>query len=170
MKLLESGRLWPYGVGIAITMVFGFCVATVVVTSKANLQESDAYMTSYQDADINANKLIEAKLAFDKKYDVAYTTATISEKNPVIEYKVTDKTGKGVDDAVIVVAISRPETQKYNQKLTQPHIKDGVYSFEGATFPKAGVWNIIAKIQVGDDYRFLNIKADTRNTKVREFD
>ena len=170
MKSTNSGRAWPYAIAAAITLVFSFCVVTVVVTSKANLQESDAYMTSYQDADHNANKLIQARQAFDKKYDVHYITPSIAGKTPVIEYKVVDKAGKGVDDAVIVVAISRPETLKYNQKLTSPRVKDGVYSFEGATFPKAGIYNIIAKIKVGDDYRFLNIKADTRNAKVREFE
>jgi hypothetical protein len=34
---------------------------------------------------------------------------------------------------------------------------------------KAGVWNIIAKVSVGDDYRFYNIKADTRIKEAFEF-
>jgi len=169
MNIIESGKLWPYGVGIAITMVFGFCVTTVFVTSKADLQPSDAYMTNYQNADKNANELIKAKLAFDKKYDVAYITESIGDKNPVVKYKLTDKAGKPVNDAKIIIAISRPETEKYNTKLENPKVKDGVYSFESVQFPKAGIWNIMAKIQVGDNYRFLNIKADTRNTKVIQY-
>jgi len=169
MSIIKSGKLWPYGVGIAITMVFGFCVATVIVTSKADLQPSDSYMTSYQDADKNANELIQAKLAFDQKYDVAYITESIGSKNPVVKYKVTDKAAKPVNDAKIIIAISRPETAKYNMKLENPKVKDGVYSFEGASFPKAGVWNIIARVEVGNDYRFLNIKADTRIKEAFEF-
>jgi nitrogen fixation protein FixH len=169
MSNSKSGKAWPYAIALAITLVFGFCVATVMVTSKADLQVSDVYMRSYQDADKDANELIKAKLAFDKKYDVAYITESIGGENPVVKYKVTDKAGKPVNDAKIIVAISRPETAKYNQKLENPKVKDGIYIFEDVKFPKVGLWNIMAKIQVGDDYRFLNIKADTRNTKVTQY-
>jgi nitrogen fixation protein FixH len=169
MSIIKSGKLWPIAIGIAITMVFCFGVITVMVTGKANLQPSDDYMTSYQDADIKANDYIKAKIAFDKKYDLEYITKSISDTNPKIQYSLKDKAGNPVDNAKIVIAISRPETKEFNQKLENPQIKDGIYIFKGAKFPKAGVWNIIAKVQVGDNYRFLNIKADTRNTKIKQY-
>jgi nitrogen fixation protein FixH len=169
MKLLESGKLWPYGVGIAITLVFGFCVATVVVTSKADIQTSDAYMTSYQEADAKANDIINAQIAFDKKYNVAYTTKSIAGETPTIEYKITDKSGKPVNSAEVTVAISRPETSKFNKKLQNPVVHDGIYQFSVEKFPKEGVWNIIAKIKIANDYRFYNIKADTRSSSAYEF-
>ncbi|WP_457747532.1 FixH family protein [Sulfurimonas sp.] len=162
MSKTSSGRIWPYAIGIAITLVFGFCVATVIVTSKADIQESNAYMTYYQDADTNANDLIEARIAFDKKYKVAYITDSIGDKNPIVKYSVTTVDGKPVENAEVVIAISRPETNKFDQKLENAKVQNGIYSFEGATFPKVGVWDIIAKIKIGDDYRFYNIKADTR--------
>jgi len=165
----SNGRVWPYAIGGAITLVFGFCVATVVVTSQANIQGSDAYMTYYQDADAQANEYIKARIAFDKKYKVAYITDGISEKGSVISYRVTDIKGNPVNSATIVLATSRPETNEYDQKLTNPEVKDGVYSFKGALFPKIGVWNLIAKVTVGDDYRFINIKADTRIKEAFEF-
>jgi nitrogen fixation protein FixH len=170
MKLLESGRLWPYAVGMAITLVFGFCVATVIVTSKADIQPSDAYMVKYQEADAKANDYILAKIAFDKKYKIAYITESIGEENPKIRYELKDLNGKPVDNAEIVIAISRPETNKFDQSLKEAKVQDGVYTFEGAKFPKAGMWNIIAKVKVGDDYRFLNIKADTRTKEAFEFE
>jgi len=170
MKLLESGKLWPYGVGIAITLVFGFCVTTVMVTSKANIQESDAYMVKYQEADAKANEYIKAKINFNKKYKVTYVTESIGSQNPEIKYEIKDLSGKPISNAKIVIAISRPETQKYDQKLQNPKVKDGIYTFEGAKFPKVGVWNIIAKIQIGKDYRFLNVKADTRIKEAFEFE
>jgi nitrogen fixation protein FixH len=170
MKLLESGKLWPYGVGIAITLVFGFCVATVMVTSKANIQQSDAYMVKYQEADAKANEYITAKIAFDKKYKIAYITESIGNKDPEVKYALKDTEGNPVNDAEIVVAISRPETAAFNQTLKNPKVENGIYTFEGASFPKAGVWNIIAKVKVGDDYRFLNIKADTRIKEAYEFE
>ncbi|MBN2815497.1 MAG: FixH family protein [Campylobacterales bacterium] len=165
----SSGRIWPYAIGASITVVFGFCVATIMVTNKVNIQESDAYMTHYQDADARANELIEAQIAFNKKYNIEYITDGISEKDCVIKYKLTDKADKPVNDAKIVVSTSRPETSEYNQVLENPEIEDGVYSFSGANFPKVGVWNIIAKVQTDDASRFYNIKADTRIKEVFEF-
>ena len=41
MSKKSSGKAWPYILGGAITLVFGMCVATVIVTSKANIQESN---------------------------------------------------------------------------------------------------------------------------------
>jgi nitrogen fixation protein FixH len=169
MKLLESGKLWPYGVGIAITLVFGFCVATVMVTSKANIQPSNDYMVKYQEADAKANDYINAKIAFNKKYNVEYITESIGGQNPIIKYSVKDINGNPVDNATIVISISRPETSEFDQNLENPKVENGVYSFEGAKFPKAGVWNIIAKVTVGNDYRFLNMKADTRIKEAFEY-
>ncbi len=169
MKSLNNGRIWPYAIGGAIVMVFGFCVTTVVVTSKADIQTSDAYMTNYQDADKRANELIKQRLAFDKKYNVSLVQHSIGSTNPVLAYKVTTKDGVAVNDANIVVAISRPETKEFDMKLTSPKVSNGIYTFENAKFPKAGIWNIIAKVSVGNTTRFYNIKADTRDTKIKEF-
>lgn len=166
---MSSGRIWPYAIGIAITLVFGFCVATIVVTQSAHIQESDAFMTHYQDADAKANEYIKAQIAFDKKYNIEYITEGLQKENGVIKYRLTDKNANPVNDAKIVVATSRPETSEYNQKLHNPTVKDGVYSFSGAVFPKAGVWNIIARVDTKDESRYLNIKADTRIKEAFEF-
>ncbi len=168
-KKQSNGRVWPYIIGGAITLVFGFCVMTIVVTSKADIQESNAYMTHYQEADAKANDFITARIAFDKKYDVNYTTGSIGGDNPKITYSITDKEGNPVKNAKIELSISRPETHKFDQRLDTFTFNNGSYVIEGATFPKVGVWNIIAKITVGDDYRFYNIKADTRIKEAFEF-
>lgn len=169
MSKASSGKIWPYILGGSITLVFGFCVATIMVTSKADIQESNAYLTKYQDADAKANEFINAQIAFDKKYNIEYVTEGIGGENPQIKYKVTDKNGVLINDAQVLIDISRPETEKFNQQLEKFTVADGVYTFEGAKFPKEGVWNIIAKVQVGDDYRFYNLKADTRIKEVFEF-
>ena len=169
MSKPSSGKIWPYIIGGSITLVFGFCVATIMVTSKADIQESNAYMTKYQEADLRANELINAKIEFNKKYDFAYVTEGIGGENPILKYKVTDKNGSAVENAKIILHISRPETAEFDQKLNEATFEDGVYILSGAKFPKVGVWNIIAKVEVGDDYRFLNIKADTRIKEAFEF-
>jgi nitrogen fixation protein FixH len=166
MSIIKSGKLWPYGVGIAITLVFFMGVGTVIITGQANIQPSDDYMTNYQDADKNANTLIKAKLAFNQKYNVVFLTKSLGGDKPVIKYKITDKEGHPINDAKIIIAISRPETSQYNFTLDTPKVENGIYSFTTHKLPKVGLWNIVAKIQIGEDYKFLNIKADTRIKKV----
>jgi len=162
MKLLESGKLWPIGVGIAITLVFCMGVGTIIVTSKADLQESDAYMTNYQNADIKANDFIKARIAFDKKYKLVYLTQQIKEGKCDVSYRLTDQNNKPVDGAKMVLAVSRPDTHKFDKKISNPVDKDGVYTFKDVKFSKAGVWDLILKVNIGNNYRFYSLKADTR--------
>ena len=166
--MISNGRIWPYAIGGAITLVFSFCVMTIVVTSKADVQKSDAYMTSYQDADERANEFIKAKMLFDRKYSIKYISDGISSDKP-IEYKVLDKNNQPVENAKIVIAISRPETHKLDQKLDKPTVSNGIYSFSGAKFTKPGIYNLVAKVEIGKDYRFYNVKVDTRKTKFKEY-
>jgi len=166
---MSKGRVWPYAIGAAITLVFGFCIATIFVTEGSEIQESDVYMTKYQEADLHANEFIQKQIAFDKLYNVEYMTETISGKAPIISYRVTTKDSQAVNNAKIEIAISRPETDKYDMNVKNPTVNNGVYSFELKKFPKEGVWNIIAKIQIDNKERFLNIKADTRSSYSYEF-
>ena len=167
MSLFKSGRIWPYFIGGSITLVFGFCVATIVVTQRVNIQESDAYMSKYQDADKNANEIILATINFDKKYKIKYIEGFALTDS--VSYKVTDSNAKTIDNAKIIISTSRPETKEFDQKLATPEIKNGIYSFSGLKFPKEGVWNIIAKVEIGDDYKYYHIKADTRNAISYEY-
>jgi len=166
---LKSGKIWPYILGGSITLVFGFCVATVVVTSQAGIQESNAYMTHYQDADARGNDLIEARIAFNKKIDIKYIQKQLQETGTDIEYKITDKNGNAINNAKIKILVSRPETHSLDQTLENPVVNNGTYTFSNVKFPKPGVYNFIAKVDVGDLSRFYNIKADTRYENAFEF-
>jgi nitrogen fixation protein FixH len=165
----NSARVWPYAIGGSIVMVFGFCVATVVVTTSADIQESNAYMSNYHVADAIANDIINNRIAFDKKYRVEFVDQPMKESGSVVRYRVTDLHSKIVENAKIKIVVSRPETHKFDQKLDDPEFKNGVYSFSDVKFQKQGVWDIIAKIEVGQDSRFQNIKADTRYTTSTEY-
>ena len=167
MSILKSGKLWPPAIALAIAGVFGLGVWTIMVTEKADIQESDAYMTSYQNADAKANDLIKARIAFDKKYKLNYMTKKIDVNGSDVKYALTTLEGKPVKDATMVLAISRPETSKYDKKLTNPKFENNLYVFENVTFPIVGVWNLILKVNIGDNYRFYSIKTDTRITNDR---
>jgi len=163
----NSGIIWPIGIATAIILVFSFCVGTVVITQSAHIQESDAYMTHYQDADAHVNDLIKAEIAFNKKYNLSFVTKKIIAKGTDLSYKITDKNLKAINNAKLTLAISRPESKEFNHTLENPIVKDGIYSFVGVKFPKAGVWNLVLKVEIDKNYRFYNVKVDTRNKKVK---
>ncbi|UCN00079.1 FixH family protein [Sulfurimonas sp. SWIR-19] len=162
MSIIKSGRLWPYAIGLAITGVFGLCVWTIVETSKADIQPSDDYMTKYQDADANANKLIKQRIAFDKAYKLKFVSDRISENGSDVKYALTTKEGKAVKGAKMILEISRPEVETYTKTIKDPLFEEGLYVFHDVKFPKTGVWNLLLKVDVGDKSRFYAIKTDTR--------
>ena len=69
---LSNGRIWPYAIGGSIILIFGACVATVIIANKLPVEKSDTYMMGYHQADAKANELIKARIAFNKSYRVEY--------------------------------------------------------------------------------------------------
>ena len=161
-KFLESGKIWPYAIGIAITAVFIAAVSTVVIANTLPVEKSDTYMMEYHAADASANELIKARIAFNKKYKIQYVTDGLSLESSVLKYKLTTLSGEAVNEANILAIITRPNNHKHDQKLLNPSVEDGVYTFDSVTLPLAGRWDVMAKISVGDLQRFYNVKADTR--------
>ncbi len=157
-----SPKIWPYSIGFSIIAVFGFCVATVFVVESANIQESNTYMTKYQEAELNANHYIKNRIAFDKKYKITYVPKMLKEES-TLAFKVSDLSGKIVKNAKLTLLVSRPETHVYDQKLQSEVLKDGNYIVQNVKFAKKGLWDIIVKVEVGKYSRFYNIRVDTRN-------
>ena len=165
----SNGRIWPYAIGTSIILVFGACVATIVVASKLPVEKSDTYMMGYQQADANANELIQARIAFDKKYKIKYITDKFSKESSVIKYKVTDSNSNVVNNAKLVVVVTRPNSRKFDIEIANPTVKDGIYTFSTTQLPKEGRWDIMAKANIDDLQRFYNVKVDTRDKKVTEY-
>ena len=166
---LSNGRIWPYAIGTSILLVFGACIGTIVVTNKLPVEKSDRYMMGYQEADASANELIEARINFNKKYDIKYITDGLSSQNSVIKYKVYDKEFNPVNSAKIKVIITRPNNHKHDKELTNPTVENGIYTFATTTLPLEGRWDVMAKINIDDLQRFYNIKADTRKNEALEY-
>lgn len=159
---MSSGRIWPYAITASIIMVFGFCVATIVVSQQRPVEKSDTYMMGYHEADDKANELIRARIEFDKKYKIEYIADSLSQDSSVIKYRVTDIDSNSVNNATIKVVVTRPNSHKYDQELINPKVENGVYTFDSIKLPVAGRWDIMAKVSVGDVQRFYNVKTDTR--------
>ena len=169
MSKKNSGKIWPYAIGGSIILVFGFCVATIVVSMKLPVEKSDTYMMNYHEADANANELIKAQIAFDKEYKIKYITDGLDTQGSVLKYEVVDKNNNPVNNADILVVVTRPNNHKYDQELKNPKVQNGIYIFENIQLPKEGRWDIMAKVNIGDKSRFYNVKADTRYSEAFEY-
>jgi nitrogen fixation protein FixH len=132
------------------------------MTGKADIQPSDDYMTKYQKADADANKLINARIAFDKKYNLQFDTPQLKEEGCDVKYLLTTKDAKAVEGASMVLVVSRPEVETFTKTLKNPQFENGEYVFKDVKFPKTGAWNLLLKVTVGNDSRFYPIKTDTR--------
>ncbi|MFA6138802.1 MAG: FixH family protein [Sulfurimonas sp.] len=165
----NSGKIWPYAISISIALIFGAAVATVVIATSSPVEKSDAYMMDYHEADAKANELIEARIAFDKKYKIEYITDSLNCNGSVVKYKVSDLNSNKVSDANITVVVTRPDSHQFDRELSNPTIENGVYSFDSINLEKEGRWDIMAKVSVGDLQRYYNVKADTRVKEAFEY-
>jgi hypothetical protein len=165
----NPGTKWPIIIAVSIIGIIGACIWTIKVALNNPVQLSDYGMQGYHDYDANVNEIIKAKIAFDQKYTIALVTPQISEKGTVIEYSVTDKTGNAVDNASVEVVLTRPNETQHNMSLTSPTVLSGKYTFAPVDLPLAGRWDILAKVSVGEDQRYYNLKADTRKAEMAEF-
>ena len=165
----SSGRIWPYAIGTSIILVFGGCIATIMVAIKLPVEKSDTYMMGYHEANDRADEIIKNRIAFNKKYNIEYVTETLNLSDTVLKYKVSDLNGNAVNDAKIKAIITRPNNHKNDQELLNPIVKEGVYTFNSVTLPIEGRWDVMAKVTIGENQRFYNVKADTRAKEAFEY-
>lgn len=165
----NPGTKWPIIIALAIAGVVGMSVVTLKVASKYPVEMESFEMHSYHDYDHGVNEIIEAKIAFDKKYTLSFITPQLAEKGAVVAYKVTDKSGNAVNNATVQVVLSRPDCSTYDLNLSNPTVNEGTYTFSPIDLPKAGRWNIVAKFSVDKDARYFSLKADTRSPNTLEY-
>lgn len=165
----NPGTKWPIIIALSIIGVIGACVVTIKVAINNPVEMSEYGMQNYHEYDRDANDIIEAKIAFDKKFTIAFLTPQITEKGSTLEYQISDKEGKAVNDASVELILTRPDLSKYDMNLSNPAVSEGKYTFAPVDLPKAGRWDIMAKVSIGADQRYYNLKADTRNPNTFEF-
>lgn len=165
----SAGKKWPWIISASIVAIIIACVVTIKVAFKAPDEPSDYGMQNYHEYDRNANEIIEAKIDFDRHYTLLYQGEPLNQKGSVIRYAITDKEGKGVNNAKISVLLTRPNTSSLDIALDNPTVKEGVYTFKRVELPKPGRWDILAKVTIEGKQRYYHLKADTRNSYTTEF-
>ncbi len=169
----NSGKFWPY-------MILGFLVIgitlgywTVRNAVSLPVQESNAYLMKYQQADLNANEIQEAIEKFNKKYSVELSGLEPTEFKPKhikrkphkyvllhktnsFSYKITTKDGKVINDANVSVLLTRPDSDIDNILIKDIKGKDGIYSVQNLPVKHLGRYIIRAKIVIGKDMKFID--------------
>ncbi|MEA2112054.1 MAG: FixH family protein [Campylobacterota bacterium] len=169
MSKKDKALIWPYSIGASIVLVFGFCVATIIVSFERPVEPSDEYMRGYHDTDANINEIIAKEIAFNKRYTIEYVSQQINMKNYSVEYKINDVSGNPVDNAEVIAVVTRPNNHKHDVQLTDPLIENGIYTFKSMTLPEPGRWNIMVHVKVDGYERYYNLKADTRYESTFEY-
>ena len=164
-----SSKIWPYAIAISIFLIFIASIATIIITSKMPVQDSDTYMMNYHEADDRANEIIKQSIEFNKKYKIEYIKQSLTTNNSTIKYRVSDIESNPINDALIKVVVTRPNSHEFDMELTEFSVEDGVYTFKKINLAKEGRWDIMAKVSVGDIKRFYNVKVDTRSMSVIEY-
>ncbi len=171
MKIFDdSGRQWPIFLVSAFVFISLLCTWTVWVatTNPVYLTTGDSKQYKRFASD-DANSVIYANIEFNKHYDLEYVTEQFLSDGAIVKLHVSDLDGNGVDDADIRVVLTHPFTHEHDKELKVASVYDGTYTFETATLPTKGRWNILIHAKVGEYDRFLNLKVDTRNNSYFEY-
>ena len=169
MSKQSDGRIWPYAIVVSILLIVVASGMTIYVALNHPVELSDSNMQSYHHYDKNANEFIAAKIAFNKNYTITYMSEKLDIDNAVVIYKITSTTGEVVDNARLNIVLTRPDNRNSDIVLDNPTVESGVYTFNAGKLPLEGRWNIMAHIIVGENERYYNMKADTRQAKAFEF-
>ncbi len=168
-KKEDRALRWPYGIALSFIGIIALIYGTIVVSMEYPVEKSDQNLQNYHVYDKNANVFIQKKIEFDKAYKFAYVGAPLTMTQSVLAYELTDKAGKPVSNAEIEGVITRPNEHAYDIALKNPHVEGSIYTFDPIDLPKAGRWNIIVAVKVGEHLRYLSLKADTRNPNMFEY-
>ncbi len=167
---MQNAKHWPIGITAAILAVVVACGLTIyVVVKHAPVEESNIFMQGYHDTDANYNDIIAAKNSFDKLYTISFNTAQIKQEGTVLDYSVKTLKGDIVKNAELNVVLTLPYTSKEDIVLDKSNFNGQSYTLASVKLPHPGRWNIMAKVTVGNNYRFYNLHADTRQPNTFEY-
>ncbi len=169
MSKKSDGRIWPYAIVVSILLIVVASGITIYVAIQHPVEMSDSNMQDYHHYDKNANDFIVAKIAFNRNYTIAYVSEKFDINDAVVVYKITDISGEAVNNAKLNIVLTRPDNRNSDIVLDNPMVESGVYTFNAGKLPLEGRWNIMAHIVVGENERYYNMKADTRQAKAFEF-
>jgi nitrogen fixation protein FixH len=141
---------WPHTIIAMIVACIIACGWTIKIALDNPVEMDTFYMEKYQKVDQNINEIIELQTKFDAAFDLSYSTEQFVMGQNTMTLKLTDKSGKVVNNASITMMLSRPETNKDNKQMKPTKVENGLYTFGPFDIQKPGRWQILSKIEMGE--------------------
>jgi predicted nucleic acid-binding Zn-ribbon protein len=161
---------WPH-------MILGFLIVgitlsywTVKSASSIPVQESNAFMMKYQQADMKINEILRKKERFDAQYriemvdtptamvEIEHAKRAKAERAVVLHsggntfyYHVVDRTGHLSTDANVSFLLTRPHTKSEDHLVENVPVKDGKYVIENIEVVKPGRYTLRLKAVIDDN-------------------
>ncbi len=145
-------------------LVFGVALVAalmiiVAIAIKNPVEMDSSHMMAYRELDKSYNEIAESEKKFDESYTVGITKVSLNEGAPAnLELNITDKNGSSVD-ANITALITRPDTSKYDIKITEFSKTSNQYISKPFVVPLEGRWKVVYKIEVGGIQKFLDFET-----------
>lgn len=157
---------WPHAIILSIIAIIFASAYTVVIALDNPVEMDDFYLQKYQDVDKNINTIIKKQKAFFDRYEIKGDVKVLDlAKANTITYTIFDKKEqKEVSDAKLLLHLTRPDTNKFNQNINAT-FKDGKYIFEAVKVAKEGRWQLKLKAQIGSLEGFSEFEANAMDMK-----
>ena len=167
---------WPHMIlgFLGIGIMLGYWTVKSAINMPVN--ESNAFQTKYQQADMHINEILEAQERFDAAYRVEAVDfkesafkpneflkrshgkiVALAPENRLV-YRVSTRTGEAVNDANVSFLLTRPHTTEDDQKFDSLPAENGLYQVS-FTLEKPGRYTLRLRVQKGDAVGFVEHEA-----------
>lgn len=166
----KAKNIWPYAIVTSILFIFFAAIATVVVALQKPVQMSNEMMQDYHHVDANANALINAEIAFNKRYRIDASFEPLHVGNNAIAYTITTTEQGAVEENIsLELLLTRPDVLAYDQHFSSFTKEGNRYIFSDVNITIAGRWNAIAHVKIGQYERYYNLKLSTQYPEQFEY-
>ncbi len=108
-------------VGMIIGCVIS-CGFTIKIAMDNPVEMDTFYMAKYQQVDHSINTILELQEKFNAKFDLAYSTEKFVMGQNSITIRLSDKSGQPVNDANVMMMLSRPDSNKENKEMKPSNV------------------------------------------------
>ncbi|MDD5360173.1 MAG: hypothetical protein PHI02_07875 [Sulfurovaceae bacterium] len=169
---------WPHMIVGFLFLGIGLGIWTLKSASSLPVERENKYMMSYQDADANINEILEKQALFSQNYSIKILNTKIiqveKDKNsrksfidPIelkkgenqFNYSVVDKNGQAVKNAAVTFMLTRPHTDKDDQKFDKINFVNNSYQTPKINITNIGRYTLVARVEIGKTIGFLETSA-----------
>lgn len=147
--------LWTFGILFVSGLVY---MLKIAFSNPVEMENSR--MMSYREFDGDYNNIVAKERAFDAEYIFSMAESKFKKDTPSqLDFNISSKNNSPIKDANITVLITRPDSSKYDIKLTDFTKNGNTYTSKQFSLPLPGRWKIVYRVQVGDTLKFVDFET-----------